>query len=357
MAGFTASLLSPLRRTGQNRAIRGPGNSAETGRKQDLEYNGMSHARTALPQQRGQMFVTDGGIETHMIFNEGEDLPHFTAFQLNDSAHGRAKMREYYRRYIPIAKAAGQGFLFDTNTWRANKDWGALVGYDAERLAAINAGSVAFCRELGSEFGDEGVPTLVSGAIGPRRDAWQYDGAMTAAEAEAYHRAQIGSFAEAAADFVTAYTLTNTPEAIGIARAAREAGMACVISFTLETDGNLPGGKPLGRAISEVDAATDGYPAYFMINCAHPVHFAATVRHGCNWVDRIGGLRVNASMKSHAELDESEVLDIGDWRDLAQRYGRILPLLPNVRVIGGCCGTDHRHIEAICRHCLPQLAS
>lgn len=317
----------------------------------------MSHASTALPQQRGQMYVTDGGIETHMIFNEGEDLPHFTVFQLTDSVHGRARMREYYRHYIPIAKATGQGFLFDTNTWRANRDWGALVGYDAERLAAVNIASVAFCREMGTEFADHGISTLVSGAIGPRRDAWQYDATMTVGEAETYHRAQIDSFADARADFVTAYTLTNTPEAIGIAQAARAAGMACVLSFTLETDGHLPGGKPLGQAIAEVDAATNGYPAYYMINCVHPIHFAATVQQGGSWVDRIGGLRANASMKSHAELDEAEVLDIGDWQDLAQRYGRILPLLPNVRVIGGCCGTDHRHIEAICRHCLPQLAA
>jgi homocysteine S-methyltransferase len=317
----------------------------------------MTQVRKVLPQQRGQMFVTDGGIETHMIFNEGEDLPHFSVFQLIDSERGREKMRAYYRHYIAIAKQAGQGFLFDTNTWRANKDWGALVGYDAARLHAVNAGSVAFCAEMAREFNEAGVPTVISGAIGPRRDAWQYDAGMTIAEAVTYHTPQVRSFAEAGADFVTAYTLTNTPEAIGIAEAARTAGIACVLSFTLETDGHLPGGKPLGRAISEVDAALEGYPAYYMINCVHPIHFATTIRHGGNWVDRIGGLRVNASMKSHAELDESEALDIGNWQDLAQRYGRILPLLPNLRVIGGCCGTDHRHIGAICHHCLPQIAA
>lgn len=317
----------------------------------------MTRTTRRLPQQAGEMFVTDGGIETHMIFNEGEDLPHFTAFQMLDSEDGRQKLRDYYRQYIAIAKAAGQGFLFDTNTWRASADWGALVGYDAERLDAVNAASIAFCRELAADFTAAGVSSIVSGAIGPRRDAWQFDAGMSVAEAESYHRPQIDSFARAGADFVTAYTLTNTPEAIGIARAAQAAGLPCVLSFTLETDGHLPGGKPLGRAIAEVDAAVELYPAYYMINCVHPIHFAATIRHGGNWVDRIGGLRVNASMKSHAELDESETLDIGNWQDLAQRYGRILPLLPNIRVIGGCCGTDHRHIGAICQHCLPQIAA
>ncbi len=317
----------------------------------------MRQAQSILPQLKGQMFITDGGIETHMIFNEGEDLPHFTVFTLMESEQGREKMAQYYRRYIPIAKASGQGFLFDTNTWRANKDWGALVGYDAERLDRVNRASIAFCAEIAREFNAAGVPTVISGAIGPRRDAWQYDGAMTIEEAQAYHRPQIESFAAAGADFVTAYTLTNTPEAIGIARSAEAVGIPVVLSFTLETDGNLPGGKPLGRAVGEVDAATDNYPAYFMINCVHPIHFASTIRHGGHWVDRIGGLRVNASMKSHAELDESAELDIGDWHDLAQRYGRVLPLLPNVRVIGGCCGTDHRHIGAICQHVLPRIAA
>lgn len=299
------------------------------------------------------MFVTDGGIETHMIFNQGEEVPHFCAFVMTDREPSRSKLKQYYRDYLPIAKRAGQGFVFDTNTWRANPDWGALIGYDAEGLRRVNMASVELCREVQQEFTAAGVKTLISGAIGPRRDGWKFDAAMTVAEAETYHRPQIEAFVAARADYVTAYTLTNVPEAIGIARAAGRAGIPCVISFTLETDGHLPGGKPLGTAIGEVDAATDNAPAYYMINCVHPIHFAATIRHAGQWVNRIGGLRVNASMKSHAELDESETLDIGDWNDLAQRYHRLLPLLPNIRVLGGCCGTDHRHIDAICRTCLP----
>ena len=306
-----------------------------------------------LPQLKGQMFVTDGGIETHLIFNEGEDLPDMSAYLLNMSERGRDKMREYYRAYIPIAQKAGQGFLFDTNTWRANPDWGARLGYDATKLREVNVAAVAFCQAMQAEFAAAGVPSIISGVIGPRRDAWQYDKRMTVEEAEAYHTPQVAAFAETDADYVTAYTLTNVPEAVGIARAAKKAGMPVALSFTLETDGNLPGGKPLELAISEADAATGAYPAYYMINCVHPIHFASTVRHGGEWVNRIGGLRVNASMMSHAELDNSPTLDIGDWTDLAQRYARLLPLLPNIRVIGGCCGTDHRHIGAICATCLP----
>jgi homocysteine S-methyltransferase len=301
------------------------------------------------------MFVTDGGIETHLIFNEHQELPNFSAFILSDSEHGRNVLRSYFRAYIPIAKEAGARFVFDTNTWRASADWGALIGYDAETLRAANIASVALCREMQQEFAEEGIDSVISGAIGPRRDGWKYDSVMTAEEAASYHRSQIEAFRDAGADYVTVYTLTNSPEAIGIARAAQAAGMPAVLSFTLETDGNLPGGKPLQQAIEETEAATEGYASYYMINCVHPIHFASTIRNAGPWVERIGGLRVNASMKSHAELDEAPSLDTGDMRDLALRYGRLLPLLPNVRVIGGCCGTDHRHIGAICHHVMPAI--
>jgi len=316
----------------------------------------MAKYRNDLPQLRGETFLTDGGIETHMIFNEGQDLPHFCVFLLNDTEDGRTLMRDYYRKYIPIARRAGLGFVFDTNTWRANPDWGALVGYDAAKLASVNQTAVRLSREMAIEFEAAGVASIISGAIGPRRDAWKYDGGMTVGEAMAYHTPQIEAFAATEADYVSAYTLTNTPEAIGITRAAEKAGIPAVLSFTLETDGNLPGGKKLAQAIDEVDAATGGYPAYFMINCVHPIHFTDLVSRGEPWLGRIGGLRTNASMKSHAELDESVTLDIGDPNDLARRYKRLLELMPSIRVIGGCCGTDHRHIGAVCDHCLVAAA-
>lgn len=306
-----------------------------------------------LPQSKGQMFVTDGGIETHMIFNLGQDVPDMSVYLLNRSEAGRELMRDYYRAYIPICQQAGQAFLFDTNTWRANPDWGFRAGLDMDELREANIAAVAFCKEMQREFAAAGVDSIISGVLGPRRDAWQYDRAMTVEEALSYHGHQVEAFAQTEADYVSAYTLTNVPEAVGIAKLAERAGLPVVLSFTLETDGNLPGGKPLEVAINEVDAATGDYPAYYMINCVHPIHFAETVRHGGRWVNRIGGLRVNASKMSHAELDNSPTLDIGDITDLAQRYARVLPLLPNIRVIGGCCGTDHRHIGAIAHTCLP----
>ena len=253
---------------------------------------------TTTPAGRLPQFITDGGIETHIIFNMGVELPHFSAFPLNDSAAGREVIRSYYRDYLPVALSAGRSFLFATDTWRASPDWADRLGYDRGLLKQNNATSAALCDELADEFATAGVASAIAGVIGPRRDAWQYDAGMTVAEAFEYHSPQVEAFAGTAATSLHAYTLTNTPEAIGMARAAERAGLPLVLSFTVETDGALPGGKRLGVAIAKVDEATGGYPAYYMINCAHPRHFARELRSGAPWVGRIGGLRANASAKS-----------------------------------------------------------
>ena len=311
-----------------------------------------ARAMTTTPAARLPQFITDGGIETHIIFNMGVELPHFSAFPLNDSAAGREVIRSYYRDYLPVAKAAGRSFLFATDSWRASPDWADRLGYDRSLLKQNNATSVALCAEVAAEFAAAGVASDIAGVIGPRRDAWQHDASITVAEAFDYHSPQVEAFAGTAATSLHAYTLTNTPEAIGIARAAERAGLPIVLSFTVETDGALPGGKPLGVAVAEVDEATGGYPAYYMINCAHPRHFTGKVKSGAPWVGRIGGLRANASAKSHAELDASPEIDIGDIAELAEDHAELLPSLPNLQLIGGCCGTDHRHIAAICARCL-----
>jgi S-methylmethionine-dependent homocysteine/selenocysteine methylase len=174
---------------------------------------------------------------------------------------------------------------------------------------------------------------------------------MSADEAQAYHAQQIGVFAESDADMVTAITMTNANEAIGVARAAQAAGMPVAISFTLETDGRLPTGQGLKEAIDEVDAATGNAPAYYMINCAHPTHFEATLDAEAAWVQRVRGLRANASKRSHAELNEAPDLDEGNPAELGAEYHAILRRHPQINVLGGCCGTDRRHVEAICGVC------
>jgi homocysteine S-methyltransferase len=301
--------------------------------------------RVQLPQLSGETFLTDGGMETTLIFQNGMDLPHFASFPLLETEHGIDALRAYFATYIRLADSFGVGLILDTATWRANADWGERLGYSKDDLVGVNRRAVEFLAELSKARGHP--PIVVSGCVGPRGDAYSPDSTMTADEAEAYHRPQIETLASTAADLITAYTLTYASEAVGIVRAAQSASMPAVISFTVETDGQLPDGQPLREAIDEVDAKTDGGAAYFMINCAHPTHFELVLNEPGEWRDRIRGLRANASTKSHAELDESEELDAGDPLDLAARYRTVRTHLENLSIVGGCCGTDHRHVAAI----------
>ena len=309
----------------------------------------MSPRRTHLPQLDGRLFIADSGLETTLIFHDGIDLPYFAAFVLLEDPAGRARLRDYFQRHIEIARAAGTGIVLETPTWRANPDWGAKLGYDAARLAAVNRAAVAQLAELREALETPATPIVISGSLGPRGDGYVADHAMNADQAQAYHAPQIEAFASTAADLVSVYTITYVDEAIGIARAAEAAGMPIAVSFTLETDGRLPSDMPLAQAIEAVDAATHAYPAYYMINCAHPSHFAHVLRDAGAWRERLRGVRANASKRSHAELDEASDLDDGDPAELATDYRELRALLPGLAVVGGCCGTDHRHIGAICR--------
>jgi S-methylmethionine-dependent homocysteine/selenocysteine methylase len=304
--------------------------------------------RERLPQLSDATFVTDGGMETTLIFHQGLELPHFASFVLLDDDEGVRALREYFRPYIEVAREGGVGIVLDTPTWRANADWGERLGYTAEGLAEINRRAVRLLEQLREQTGDR-PQIVICGCVGPRGDGYQVGETMTAAEAERYHSPQVEVFAGTAADLVSALTMTYAEEATGIVRAARAAGIPAVVSFTVETDGRLPSGQPLDEAIEQVDAETDGAAAYFMINCAHPTHFADVLEPGSPTLERIRGLRANASTMSHAELDEAEELDEGDPIDLAQRYAELRQRLPNLNVVGGCCGTDHRHIGEICR--------
>jgi S-methylmethionine-dependent homocysteine/selenocysteine methylase len=310
----------------------------------------MTKYRTHLPQLDGRLFLTDGGIETTLIFHDGFELPHFAAFDLLRGARGRAALRAYYARYAAIARREGVGFILESPTWRASADWGEKLGYTDAALAAANSDSIALMRELREEFETPRSPMVISGCVGPRGDGYDPGSVMSPAEAEDYHGRQVRSFDEAGADMVTTITMTNANEAIGVVRAARKSDLPVAISFTVETDGRLPTGQALSEAIAEVDAATGNAPAYYMINCAHPTHFENVLGGGA-WVERVRGLRANASKRSHRELNEAPDLDDGDpvelggqYRDLRRRFGHL-------NVLGGCCGTDHRHIEQISKAC------
>ncbi len=304
----------------------------------------------SLPQIQ-RLFLTDGGIETDLIFNRGIELPCMSAVMLLRSAEGRQALEDYFRPYLDLAKRLGTGFVLESASWRASPDWAPELGITQEELDELNRAAIKLLARLRDEHGSLDLPIVVSGCIGPRGDGYDPGRIMSIEEAEKYHSRQASVLAAAGADMLTAITMTNVNEAIGIVRAARELSIPVAISFTVETDGTLPTGDALSEAIIAVDAATSDYPSYFMINCAHPTHFAPTLEQDGEWVSRVRGLRANASRCSHAELDAMTELDDGDPAELGELYRALLERLPNLTVLGGCCGTDLRHVKAIAESC------
>lgn len=291
---------------------------------------------------RDAMALTDGGLETSLVFHEGFELPCFASFPLLSDDAGRAALRRYFEPFLDMAQERGMPFVLDTATWRANPDWGEVLGYNLEKLAAVNRGAVEFAGELAS-----GRPNVtINGVVGPRGDGYVVGAQMSADQAAEYHAWQIGVLGDAGAERITAVTLSYPDEGIGVVQSAAAIGLAVVVSFTVETDGRLPDGTLLGEAVERVDRATAGAADFFMVNCAHPTHIAEGLDEAPA-LARIGGLRVNASALSHAELDEAEELDEGDPVALGRDNAALRDLLPEVQLLGGCCGTDHRHVGEI----------
>ena len=313
----------------------------------------MARDPSALPQLADRLFLTDGGLETTLVFHQGIELPDFAAFPLLNAPEGAGALRTYYRTYADLAVRFGAGPILESPTWRASADWGARLGYTPEALADANRRALALVAGVRDEYAARGVPVVLSGCVGPRGDGYVPDRAMSPDAAADYHRAQIETLAAAGADMVCAMTLNYVEEAVGVARAAEQAGVPVVISFTVETDGALPTGQALGAAVAQVDAATAGSPAYYMVNCAHPTHVERALTPPAPWVERLRGLRANASRMSHAELNDAPALDAGDPAEFGREHAALKARLPLLTVLGGCCGTDHRHVEQIAAACLP----
>lgn len=312
----------------------------------------MTKPHDPFPNRNCRPYLSDGGLETTLFFVEGVELPCFAAFLMLDQPGGMQWLRDYYHRYIDLAESHGTGFVLESVTWRASQDWGDQLGYDEAAMDRVNRTSIGLLHEIREQRESPTTQMPVSGCLGPRGDGYSGEAAMSADEAAEYHLPQIRSLRDGGADLVTAMTIPSMREAHGIAEAASALSVPSVISFTVETDGRLPDGTSLDEAIAWLDAETSAPPVHYMLNCAHPTHFADQLASGNSWTRRIGGLRANASSLSHAELDESSELDTGDPADLASRYRALLEQMPQLHVLGGCCGTDERHLAAIAEACL-----
>jgi len=294
----------------------------------------------------GVPFLTDGGLETDLIFNDGCELPLFSAFVLLETEQGRAMLRRYFDRYLDVAEAGGRGFVLDTPTWRANAGWAAQHGLSLDDIRRINAEAVRLAREIRASrsWADR---ILINGNVGPAGDGYAADRQLTPGAAEALHSPQLETFAREGVDLAIALTMTHVGEAIGVATAAKKFGVPAALCFTVETDGRLPDGTALSGAIAAVEDATGGSLMFFGINCAHPTHFANQLTGP--WISRIGIIRANASTLSHAELDQATELDDGDPENFGRLHGELAGQLPGLRIVGGCCGSDCRHVAAVAR--------
>lgn len=309
----------------------------------------MEKSKNNFPNESDAVFLTDGGLETTLIFLEGFDLPYFAAFDLLKSEKGYNAIKNYYTRYLEIAKKFNTNFILESPTWRANPDWIKKVGYPRSATSELNEKAVKLLTDLKAEFENDLHTILISGCIGPRGDGYVPENNMSIEEAQIYHSEQIEALSHTSVDLISAITMNYVEEAIGITRATNAVNLPVVISFTVETDGKLPTGMCLKDAIKKVDESVKVPPIYFMINCAHPTHFLNELLDSKNepWTKRIRAIRANASCKSHAELDEATELDRGIPHELGKEYKRLKDSFGHLNVFGGCCGTDEEHILEI----------
>lgn len=297
-----------------------------------------------------QPYLTDGGMETWLFFQQGFSAPEFAAITLIEDEKAVTAMERYFDQFLAMAESAGTGFVFDTNTWRGAECWADKLGMSGRKLLDLSEKAVELAAGLKERWDGRVTDILLNGVIGPLGDGYAPGRVPTIEESRDLHRSQIEVLAESGVDMLSAITMTSVAEATGVTLEAREAGLPVVISFTVETDGRLPTGDALGEAIAAVDDATGGYPAWYMINCAHPDHFHDAIAGGAEWVERIGGVRANASRMSHEELDNAEELDDGNPDEFGDLHVELAAMLPNLKVVGGCCGTDHRHVGCISGH-------
>jgi S-methylmethionine-dependent homocysteine/selenocysteine methylase len=312
----------------------------------------MTRYRGSLPQLDGRLFLTDAGLETDLIFNHGIELRAFAAHTILSDPAALKVVREYFAGFLALAREVDAGFIMDTLTWRAHPYWSAELGESPAELKAATENAVSLAIEL-RDRADNPRPIVINAVTGPCGDAYRPEQKILADDAERYFAQQLGWIAATEADMVTALTFTQATEAAGFVRAAGAAGLPPVVSFTVETDGRLPDGQPLREAIEQVDAATGGAAAYFMINCAHPDHFTEALEG--DWGRRIRGVRANASRRSHAELDECETLDTGNPKELGELYAGLRGRLPWLNVFGACCGADLRHVTCIAHALMPPV--
>lgn len=302
---------------------------------------------TGMPPQRaGKLWLTEGGIETEIMYKWGHDLPHFAMFPLLDDPAAAQAMRDMWRRTLDVAARHGYGAVMNGLDYRASPDWAALLGYSLDGLAEMQHRCIEFLRNLQEEYAGQIEESVVCGTVGPRGDAYGLNRNITAESAEDYHAIQLTTLHAAGAEMAWAMTFNNIPEAVGAIRAARAIGIPIVMGLTLDSTSRLKSGPSLREAIETIDAAPEGGPEFYLVNCSHPVEFEPAFDGG-DWQTRIRALRPNASKMEKIALCKLGHLEEGDPEELGRMMGDLARRMPQVDIWGGCCGTCDTHLDLI----------
>jgi homocysteine S-methyltransferase len=292
--------------------------------------------------QHNDLILAEGAVIEALRRSHRVELHHRleNALLVYDTA-GKQALSHIYNKYIAVAHSAGVPIMICAPSWRANK----------ERLAEIhesrnvNKDAVAFMKHLRSGWKEWQENILVGAVTGCKHDAYEPDQGLTSDDAYDFHSWQIARLADTGVDFLIAETLPSTEEAIGIARAMSKTGILYFIGFVIDQHGKILDGNTLAHAFAEIDTQCDQPPVGFVICCSYP-SFLRADKQPDSVLSRLVGYLANASSRSQTELDGSKTLhtdDIADWGN------RMLELNNNygVKILGGCCGTDARHLQYI----------
>lgn len=313
----------------------------------------MAETKAFPSRQEGRFYLSEGGTETELMYKYGFELPQFAMFPLLNNPDAVSKMREMFRSYLDVVANNGMCALMGGLDYRASPDWGELLGYSPAGLAEANHQSIAFLREIANEYASDIPEILIQGLIGPRGDAYARNAKITENEAEDYHSVQLETLKDTDVDLALAMTFNNIPESIGVARAAAKIGVPLGISLSLDSTSRLNSGPGLAEAITVIDAEVNQSPEFYSINCSHPVEYEPAIVPG-DWIDRVRGVRPNASKMEKIALCQIGHLEQGDPVELGELCGDLARRYPHMDIWGGCCGTWNTHLDEIAKNIAPE---
>ncbi len=309
----------------------------------------MTVASPTPPIGTNEVFLTEGGIETEIMYRHGFELPEFSMLPLLDNPKAVAAIRSVLSQHLDVAAEFGLSFMLTGLDYRASPDWGAKLGYSPAGLADATIAAIDLLRDIAKNYENQIPRLLIGGILGPRGDAYSLNREITEASSEDYHAVQLETLKRAKVDFTCAMTFNNIAESVGAARAAATAGMPFSISLTLDGTSKLKSGPSLAEAITEIDAKTGNEaPDFYMINCSHPLEYEPALEAG-DWTKRLRGVRPNASKMDKLALCKLGHIEDGDPVELGAQLLSLSDRYPQLDIFGGCCGTGHNHLREIAK--------